>query len=101
MFKILRYLVLAGVIVVGLSVLRGVTGAFKEDKLVNLPGLESPVGFVNDIAKGAAGVVLGIANNISGQVSETIENKATEEVTKNFNNLGEKEKEILRKAICQ
>lgn len=105
MFKILRYLVLAGVVIIGLSVVRGVGGAFKEEKMTSLPGLESPPEFMRNLTSGAAGVVsgavLGVANGISKNVSDTIERKATDEVTKNFNNLGEKEKEILKRAICE
>lgn len=90
---------------VGLSVLRGVNGAFKaESASTSLPGFETPPEFMKSITSGAAGVVsgvvLGVTNSISKQVSDSIENKATDEVTKNFNNLGEKEKEILKNAIC-
>ena len=112
MFKILRYLILALVVVVGFSVLRGVGGAFKPEggssvlgANVSVPGFESPPEFVKNVTNKAAGFVSGtilkVADSISNQVSSSIENKATEEVTKNFNNLGEKEKEILKNAICK
>jgi hypothetical protein len=45
--------------------------------------------------------VLGNSGNISGEVARQIENRATSEVMKNFNQLGEKERGILKKAICQ
>jgi catabolite regulation protein CreA len=111
-FKILRYLILGILIVVAISALKGVGGAFKgqENSLVlgsnvSVPGFESPPEFVKNVTSKAAifvsGAVDGVVNSISDQVSSSIENKATTEVMKNFNNLGDKEKEILKNAICQ
>lgn len=101
----LRYLILIAVVVGGLSVLRGVDGAFKGGIKTDLPGLETPPEFMKGVMGGAvkvvSGAVLGVTEGISKQVSETIEKKATYEVMKNFNNLGEKEKEVLKNAICK
>lgn len=112
MFKVLRYLILALVVVVGISVLKGVGGAFKGEEStsilgssVSVPGFESPPEFVKNVTNKTAGfvsgMVMGAVNSISDQVSSSIENKASAEVMKNFNNLGDKEKEILKNAICQ
>lgn len=111
MLKIARYLILALVVVVLLSVLKGVGGAFRGGggamvlgDSVSVPGFESPPQFLKNVSSMASGFVsatlLGVTNSISSHVSSSIEDKATEEVMKNFNNLGDKEKEILRNAIC-
>lgn len=108
MFKILRFVILGAVVVVIFSVLRGLGGSYKgEDASINvsLPGFESPPQFAKEFSSKAGeivGSVLGgVSDSISQKVSDTVQTKATEEVTKNFQNLSDKEKEIIKNAICR